>query len=57
MTRLPWSGGPSPQNANGTMGRFRYIESLNVFALVNDWQQDGYTLRLTPPAATSVELP
>jgi hypothetical protein len=48
-TTVEWTGGPGPQNPNGTMGRFRYLESLNVFVVVNDWQQDGYTLRLTPP--------
>jgi len=47
-TTVDYSGSPGPQNGNGTMGRFRYLESLDVFAVVNDWQEDGYTLRLTP---------
>lgn len=39
-------GGPGPQNGNGTMGRFRYFPSLDVFAVVNGWQENGFTLRL-----------
>jgi hypothetical protein len=41
-----YGGGPGAQNGNGTMGRFRYFPSLDVFAVVNDWQQNGFTLRL-----------
>jgi hypothetical protein len=47
-TTMPYAGGPGKQNMNGTMGRFRYFASLKVFAVVNDWQQNAYTLRLTP---------
>jgi hypothetical protein len=42
------AGGPGAQVANGTMGRFRYFPQLKVFALVNNWNQDAYTLRLNP---------
>jgi len=47
-TKVTYPGGPGPQNANGTNGRFRYFPGLNVFALVNDWKQNAFTLRLTP---------
>jgi len=43
-------GDPGPQQANGTFGRFRYFPALNVFALVNDWKEDAYILRLGPGA-------
>jgi hypothetical protein len=43
-----FGGGPGAQNANGTMGRFRYFPSLNVFAVVNDWMKNAFTLRLSP---------
>jgi hypothetical protein len=43
-----FGGGPGPQNTNGTMGRFRYFPSLNVFAVVNDWMKNAFTLRLSP---------
>jgi hypothetical protein len=42
------AGGPGPQQMNGTMGRFRYLEAPAVFAVVNDWKQNAFTLRLTP---------
>ena len=47
-TIATYGGGPGAQNANGTMGRFRYFSSLNVFAVVNDWKQNAFTLRLSP---------
>jgi hypothetical protein len=37
---------PGPEQPNGTFGRFRYFPALKVFALVNDWKQDAYLLRL-----------
>jgi hypothetical protein len=46
-TAVTWAGGPGAAQGNGTYGRFRYFPALNVFAVVNDWQQNGYTLRLT----------
>jgi hypothetical protein len=33
----------------GTYARFSYFPALDVFALVNDWTLDAYTLRMTPP--------
>ncbi len=47
-TKTTFGGGPGPQNSNGTMGRFRYFESLDVFAVVSDVNKDAYTLRLSP---------
>jgi hypothetical protein len=48
-TPVTYSNGPGAAQANGTNGRFRYFSTLNVFALVNDADQNSYTLRLTPP--------
>ena len=45
---LTFAGGPGKQNDNGTMGRFRYFPALKVFAVVNFWNQNAYTLRLAP---------
>jgi hypothetical protein len=42
-------GGPGAAQKHGTNGRFRYFPNLNIFALVNDWKQDAYVLRLTSP--------
>jgi hypothetical protein len=47
-TTATYAGGPGAQNSNGTMGRFRYFEALRVFAVLSDWKQNGFTLRLTP---------
>jgi hypothetical protein len=41
-------GGPPASETNGTFGRFRYFPRLNIFALVNDWQQNAFILRMTP---------
>ncbi|MBS2033259.1 MAG: hypothetical protein JST54_35625 [Deltaproteobacteria bacterium] len=46
-TTQDYTGGPAA-NANGTFGRFRYVPSLDVFAVVNGVDQDAYTLRLGP---------
>lgn len=46
-TTVEYAGSPGDQNDNGTMGRFRYFESLNVFAVVNAHDQNAFTLRLT----------
>src|SRR5207237_8013029 len=47
-TTQVFGGGPGPQNSNGTMGRFRYFAALNVFALVNHFDQNAFTLKLPP---------
>lgn len=46
---VTFSGGPPASQPNGTFGRFRYFPGLNIFALVNDWQQNAFILRMTPP--------
>ncbi len=46
-TTATYPNGPGAQQANGTFGRFRYFPSVGVFAVVNDWQANAYTLRLT----------
>jgi hypothetical protein len=50
---VSWPNGPSEAQV-GTFGRFRYFPALNVFAVVNDWQQNAYTLRLTSGSGTGV---
>jgi hypothetical protein len=47
-TAVTFAGGPGAQQPNGTNGRFAYFPALNLFLVVNDWQQNAYTLRLTP---------
>jgi len=37
----------SPSTTNGTFGRFQYFPALGVFALINDFNIDAHTLRLT----------
>ena len=52
-----YPGGPGAAQPNGTFGRFRYFSRLGVFALVNDWKQNAFLLRLTPrtkPVATPI---
>ncbi len=51
--KLTFSGGPPnahhqaiPNTTNGTFGRFRYFPALDVFVLVNDFDQPAYILRL-----------
>jgi hypothetical protein len=43
-----YPGGPGAAQPNGTFGRFQYFSKLGVFALVNDWKQNAYILRLAP---------
>jgi hypothetical protein len=47
-TSVTYPNGPGAEQQNGTFGRFRYFPALGVFALVNDWGTNAYTLRLTP---------
>jgi hypothetical protein len=50
-----YPGGPGPAQPNGTFGRFRYFPGLGVFALLNDWKENAFLLRLgaaTNPVAT-----
>jgi hypothetical protein len=58
-TAVSYPGGPPPGAAedNGTFGRFRYFPSLGVFATVNGYQQNGYTLRLIPSNGSSLVGP
>ena len=51
-TTTTYPNGPGAQQGTGTNGRFRYFPSLGVFAVVNDWQENAYTLRLTPGGGT-----
>jgi len=46
-TTVTYSGGPGTAVANGTYGRFQYFSALNLFALVNNPNQNAYALRLT----------
>lgn len=45
-----YSNGPGAPQKNGTYGRFRYFPALGIFAVVNDANQNAYTLRIKPPA-------
>jgi len=56
-TSQTYTGGPGAAQANGTFGRFRYFPALGVFAVVNDWQENGYTLRLTAASGGSSGVP
>ncbi len=47
-TQLTFPNGPADPQRNGTHGRFRYFEKLDVFALVNDVGQNAFVLRLRP---------
>ncbi|MEK7311472.1 MAG: kelch repeat-containing protein, partial [Chloroflexota bacterium] len=47
-TTQSFTGGPGAPTQQGIYGRFRYFPALGVFALVNQSNQDSYTLRLTP---------
>lgn len=44
--------GPGPAHETGTSGRFRYFPSLDLFALIYDWNDEAYILRLAPPSPT-----
>jgi hypothetical protein len=52
-TTKSFLGDPGPQQKNGTFGRFRYFPALNLFAVVNDWKQDAYVLRLGTPGSSN----
>lgn len=45
---VTFPNGPEKQQQNGTHGRFRYFQNLDLFALVNDVRQNAYVLRLRP---------
>lgn len=49
--------GPGPQQPNGTHGRFRYFPELQIFVLVNDWQEDAWVLRLQGANSPTQEGP
>lgn len=49
-----YRGGPGAQVSVGTFGRFRYFPLLGVFALVNNWNQNAYILRLTPAPCPAI---
>lgn len=49
-----YTGGPGPANPwsnTGTLGRWRYAPFYNVFVVVNDVNQDVYTMRISGPGA------
>jgi hypothetical protein len=51
-TSVTYPNGPGAAQSNGSFGRFRYFPNLGVFAVVNDWQQNAYALRLTSGGGT-----
>jgi hypothetical protein len=46
----------SASTTNGTFGRFQYFPSLGVFALINDYNIDAHTLRLTAASGSGSNL-
>jgi hypothetical protein len=46
-TSQTYPNGPGAAQPNGTYGRFRYFPSLGVFVVVNNVNQDAFSLRLT----------
>ncbi|HET9744012.1 MAG TPA: fibronectin type III domain-containing protein, partial [Terriglobales bacterium] len=50
---MTFSGGPGAEQGNGTFGRFRYFPALDVFAVVNDSQQNAYLLKLSGSSSPS----
>ena len=52
---VTYPGGPGTQQPNGTHGRFRYFPSLGLFALLNDWKEDAWTLCLGRGSVASIE--
>lgn len=56
-----YGGGPGARQPNGTYGRWQYVPSLGVFAIVNDFNQNIFTFRLNggsppPPAPPACPL-
>ena len=45
-TRGSATGAPADPVANGTYGRWRYVQYLNVFVLFNDPAEDVWVARL-----------
>lgn len=50
-SEVAFPDGPGAAQASGTRGHFRYFPSRGVFALVNDWKQDAFLLRLNSAEA------
>jgi chitodextrinase len=44
---------PGAPTSPGTFNRWRYFPALGVFALVNDWQQNAWVLRMTAASGGS----
>ena len=51
-TTVSYTTGPGAAQSNGTFGRFQYFPTLGVFAVVNDWQQNAWVLRMTAASGT-----
>jgi hypothetical protein len=41
----------SPSTTNGTFGRWQYFPAFNIFVIINEWNIDVHTLRLTNAAS------
>ncbi|MGB7680210.1 MAG: Ig-like domain-containing protein [Candidatus Acidiferrales bacterium] len=46
----------SASTTNGTYGRFQYFPALGVYALINDYNIDAHTLRLTAAGSSGSNL-
>ena len=55
-TPVTYPNGPGAPQTNGTHGRFRYFPSLGVFAVVNDVDENAYTLRIDPATAQALSV-
>jgi len=55
-TPVTYPNGPGAQQTNGTHGRFRYFPNLGVFAVVNDVDENAYTLRIDPASAQALSI-
>ncbi|HEX7959999.1 MAG TPA: fibronectin type III domain-containing protein, partial [Terriglobales bacterium] len=52
-TTKTFSNGPGASQQWGTFGRFRYLPSINAFAVVNGASENAYLLRLTSGTGTT----
>lgn len=57
VTAVSYSGGPGAPQLNGTYGRWQYSPSLGAFVVINSFDQNAFTFRLsggTPPPVDSI---
>jgi len=52
-----YQNGPPAASPTGTLNRWRYFPALGIFALVNNWQQNAWVLRMTPVSGGGASAP